>query len=157
VFMGLLLVVFWIVCILIVAIVLVQSGKQSGFAGAFGSGGGGQTAFGARSGSFMTRLTAGLAVTFMLLALVLVLAGSRGPSGDAPDEVAAPDTPAAGQTVDWIEDIPVGEVGDGATGANPVTVTETSAVVNVTGAVTEVETSATPETEPAEPAPVQAE
>lgn len=103
-FMGLLTVLFWLVCILIVATVLIQTGKESGFAGAFGAGGGGQTAFGARAGSFMTRITAGLAAIFMLLAFVLVLAGSRTSGGGAPEEVVAPDEPAAEQAVDWIED-----------------------------------------------------
>ncbi len=150
-FMGLLLVLFWLVCILIVISVLVQTGKESGFAGAFGAGGGGQTAFGARAGSFLTRITAGLAAVFMLLAFVLVLAGSRTPGGSAPDEVVATDEPAAERTVDWIEE--PGAADEVTTGGFVDAPAETDAEPETEPAETETE----PEAEPAEPETAQAE
>lgn len=146
-FMGLLLVLFWIVCILIVASVLIQTGKESGFAGAFGAGGGGQTAFGARAGSFLTRITAGLGGVFMILAFVLVIVGSHAPRGNAPDEVVAAEDPAAGQTVDWIED--TGATDDATEGGFVDAPTETE------GAPAETETA--PAEAEATPADAEAE
>ena len=88
-----LMVLFLMTSVLVVAIILIQAGHESGFAGAFGAGGGSQTVFGARAGTFLTRATAGLAATFMLLAFLLVLLGSRGapppPEAVIPDELPA--------------------------------------------------------------------
>lgn len=72
--------------------VLLQAGKGGSLSGAFGGGGGGGAAFGGREAAdFMSKLTTGLAVTFMVLSLTLVvLAGGVGPRsalqthGDAP-------------------------------------------------------------------------
>jgi len=67
----------WIIyimdCLLLVGIILLQPGEGADLAGAFG-GAASQTAFGARgSATFMQKLTTGLAVTFMVLSIVLVV------------------------------------------------------------------------------------
>lgn len=55
------------------AAVLMQSPRGAGLTGAFGSGGGAEQIFGKRRGvdTFLSRLTVGLAVAFMLLATLI--------------------------------------------------------------------------------------
>src|SRR6476661_3342668 len=73
----LLTIVHVIVCLLLILIVLLQSGKGADLAGAFG-GGGSQTAFGARgTATFLSKLTTGAAVVFMLTSFSLSLFSSR--------------------------------------------------------------------------------
>ena len=60
-----------VVCLLLILIVLLQSGKSADLAGAFG-GGGSQTAFGARgTATFLSKLTTGAAVIFMITSFTL--------------------------------------------------------------------------------------
>ncbi len=69
-----------IVCLFLVGVVLLQQGKSSDLAGAFG-GQGSQTAFGPRGASnLLTRLTTWSAVIFMLtsIGLTVALAHSSG-------------------------------------------------------------------------------
>jgi preprotein translocase subunit SecG len=67
-----------IVCLLLLMVVLLQQGKGGDIASAFG-GGSSQTAFGARGGAtLLSKITAGLAVLFMLGALGLAIVGQRG-------------------------------------------------------------------------------
>jgi len=69
-----------IVAILLVVVILMQSSKGGGLAGAFGGAGGGgsQALFGGRgAASFLQKLTVGLAVAFMLLALFINLIGDQ--------------------------------------------------------------------------------
>lgn len=64
-------------CIALIVVVLLQRGKGSDIGAALG-GGGGQTVFGARgAGNFLTRLTTGAAVVFMLTSLSLAYLGSQ--------------------------------------------------------------------------------
>ena len=66
-----------LVCLILVLIVLLQSGKGADLAGAFG-GGGSQTAFGARgTATFLSKLTTGAAVVFMLTSFALSLFTTR--------------------------------------------------------------------------------
>jgi len=66
-----------IVCIFLVLVVLLQSGKGADLAGAFG-GGGTQTAFGSRGpASFLTRITTAVAVIFMLTSIGLSMMGNK--------------------------------------------------------------------------------
>ena len=61
-------------------VILLQQGKGGDIANAFG-GGGSQAVFGARAGAtLLTKVTSGLAVTFMLVALILAVWGEQGPS-----------------------------------------------------------------------------
>lgn len=77
-----LIVVHVLIAILLVVVILMQSSKGGGLAGAFGGGGGGgagsQALFGGRgAANFLQKLTVGLAVVFMLLALVINLVGDQ--------------------------------------------------------------------------------
>ena len=74
---GLLVFLYVMVCVFLIGVVLLQTGKRADLAGAFG-GGGSQTAFGSRgAANLLTRLTTGAAVGFMLLALVLSVYSRR--------------------------------------------------------------------------------
>jgi len=66
-----------IICVALIVVILLQSGKGSGLSGLFGSGGGGQTIFGARAGDVMTKTTTILAVCFMGFSLILALLSAR--------------------------------------------------------------------------------
>jgi len=64
-----------IVCIFLVAVVLLQRGRGAQIGAVFGGGGGG-TMFGGRgAGNFLTKLTTGAAVVFMLTSLSLSYLG----------------------------------------------------------------------------------
>ena len=66
-----------IVCVFLVLVVLLQSGKGADLAGAFG-GGATQTAFGSRGpASFLTRITTVVAIVFMLTSIGLSMMGER--------------------------------------------------------------------------------
>lgn len=76
----LLIILHVIVCLFLIGIVLLQQGKSSDLAGAFG-GAGSQTAFGPRGASnLLTRLTSWCAVIFMLtsIGLTIMLARNSG-------------------------------------------------------------------------------
>ena len=71
-----LLVLHVIICVLLTIIVLLQSGRGGGLAGAFGGAGASQTMFGGRgAGDVLTRTTQILGASFMTTSLVLVLLG----------------------------------------------------------------------------------
>lgn len=60
-----------LVCLILIVVVLLQRGKGAEVGAVFG-GGGGSTVFGSRgAGNFLTRLTSGAAVIFMVTSLVL--------------------------------------------------------------------------------------
>jgi preprotein translocase subunit SecG len=67
-------------CIFLILIVLLQAGKGASLGAAFG-GGTSQTAFGARRGNILTRITTGGAVLFMLTSLLITIIYSRQYSG----------------------------------------------------------------------------
>ena len=98
-----------LVCLSLIGIVLIQGGKGAEVGAAFGAGSSG-TVFGATGGqSFLSKLTTGAAVIFMLTSLALAIFwGQAGSSSVMPDQVAptstttsmpspatAPATPAA--------------------------------------------------------------
>lgn len=77
-----------LVCVILILVVLLQSGRAADLAGAFG-GAGSQTAFGPRgAATFLSKATTFLAIVFMLTSLALALYASR-PSGST----LAPETP----------------------------------------------------------------
>ena len=79
------------VCLAMLPIILLQSGKGGGVSAAFGGGGAG-TVFGSRGAStFLTKMTTGAAVIFMLTSLTLSWYSSRSQSVVA-------DVPVQGQT-----------------------------------------------------------
>src|SRR6267154_491245 len=78
-FSGVLLKTFFVMnCLVLIIVVLLQSGKAADLAGAFG-GAGSQTAFGPRgAATILSRATAWCAIMFMVCALALVLRTDRG-------------------------------------------------------------------------------
>ena len=77
----LLVIVHVIVCLFLIGVVLLQQGKSSDIAGAFG-GAGSQTAFGPRGASnLLTRLTTWSAILFMVTSIGLTVALTRSNTG----------------------------------------------------------------------------
>jgi preprotein translocase subunit SecG len=78
---GFLMVIHYITCFAMILVILLQSGKGGGLAGAFG--GGGSTIFGGRgAGTVLTRATMILGALFFVTSLTLALmSASGGPSG----------------------------------------------------------------------------
>jgi preprotein translocase subunit SecG len=91
---GVLVFVHIVVSLILVLVVLLQTGKRADLAGAFG-GGGSQTAFGARgAATFLSKATTTAAVLFMVTSLSLSILSSRSRtgSGSVLDEVAPSET-----------------------------------------------------------------
>ena len=92
----LLVILYVIVCLFLIAVVLLQTGKRADLAGAFG-GGGSQTAFGTRgAATFLSRMTTVFAVLFMILSLALSIyssGGSRRSTGSVLDKVPVSSAP----------------------------------------------------------------
>ena len=95
----LLLIVHVAVCLMLILVVLLQTGKRADLAGAFG-GGGSQTAFGARgAATFLSKATTVAATVFMITSLALAYRLGHSTEatvvGDtAPVEAPAPTEPA---------------------------------------------------------------
>jgi preprotein translocase subunit SecG len=85
---GLILAIHILVCLLLVIVVLLQSGKSADLAGAFG-GMGSQSTFGPRgTASFLSKLTTTLAILFMVTSLTLwIVAANRAESGSVIKDV----------------------------------------------------------------------
>ncbi len=85
-----------VVCLFLVVVVLLQSGKAADLAGAFG-GMGSQTVFGPRgSATVLSKATTIAATLFMLTSLALSILATRGGSG-TPDILRKAAQPATGQ------------------------------------------------------------
>ena len=85
-----------IVCVALILVVLLQSGRGGGLAGAFGGGGGSQTFFGGRgAATFLSKATAWLAIGFMVMSMLLAVLSSRvgGSSGGLLQERARRNAP----------------------------------------------------------------
>lgn len=90
-----------IVCVLLIVIVLIQGGKGASLSASFGMGSA-ASAFGARTDSFMTKLTAGAAITFVLTSIGLTMISPRASSitqrvnieTETPAPAASPEVPA---------------------------------------------------------------
>jgi preprotein translocase subunit SecG len=99
---GLLIFIHVICCLLLIGVVLLQTGKRADLAGAFG-GGGSQTAFGARgAATLLSKMTTIGAIVFMITSFALSMMASSGGAGggsvldDVPAATApAPTTPEA--------------------------------------------------------------
>lgn len=84
-------VVHVIACITLVLVVLLQAGKGADMGAVFG--GASSTVFGSSgAGNFLTRLTTGAAVVFMLTSLALTYVGTRGGHSTIMPETAVPKT-----------------------------------------------------------------
>ena len=83
-----------LVCLVMLFAILLQQGKGGDIASAFG-GGSSQAAFGARAGAtVLSKITAGAAALFMILALTLSILGQRGP-GSVVSGTPSPRPPAS--------------------------------------------------------------
>ena len=81
-------------CVGLIIIVLLQKGKGSGFAGAFGLGAGSDAVFGPRATrSLPARLTRIMASVFLVLAFAISIVDGRIASGNAPDKKIEVETP----------------------------------------------------------------
>lgn len=68
-------ILFLLVCLFMMLVILIQKPRGGGLSGAFGGGGGSaQSAFGSKTGEFLTWFTVGLFVCFLILAISLQLA-----------------------------------------------------------------------------------
>ncbi|MBI4445734.1 MAG: preprotein translocase subunit SecG [Acidobacteria bacterium] len=93
--LALLIIIHVLVSIVLILVVLLQSGKAGDLASAFG-GVGSQTAFGARgAATFLSKATTVCAVVFMLSSLGLSIMLTRGSGSTVMENVPYPDTPPA--------------------------------------------------------------
>ena len=84
-----------LVCIFLVAVVLLQRGRGAQVGAAFGGGGGG-TMFGSRgAGNFLTRLTTGAAIVYMITSMSLSYLGVSDAGDQLFNDPAAIEDPAA--------------------------------------------------------------
>jgi preprotein translocase subunit SecG len=84
--------IYYLVCLLLIVLVLLQHGKGADIGVSLGSGAS-NTVFGARgAGNFLTKLTTGSAVLFMVLAFSLARCTSETTSSDLLSAPAAPKT-----------------------------------------------------------------
>ncbi len=86
-----------LICLFIIGVVLLQSGKGAEMGATFGSGGS-QSVFGASGGgNFMTKLTTAAAVIFMLTSLTLAYLSGHMPAASIMSgaKAAKPEAPAA--------------------------------------------------------------
>ncbi len=105
-----LLVLHVLVCLVLILVVLLQRGKGSDMGAALG-GGGSNTVFGSRgAGNFLTKLTTGAAIGFMLTSLSLSYLTTQGGNildFDEALEEAAAETDADGASADALEEVQV--------------------------------------------------
>ncbi|MBN1910220.1 MAG: preprotein translocase subunit SecG [Pirellulales bacterium] len=97
-------VVLLLLAVFMILLILVQKGKGGGLAGALG-GAGGQSAFGTKAGDLFTKITIGVAITWILgcvMAAMLLKSGSRMgddagglpvPAANAPADAPGGDAP----------------------------------------------------------------
>ncbi len=91
---ALLVVIHVIVCIALILIVLLQTGKGADMGAAFG-GGGSQTLFGSTgAGSFLGKATTAAAVVFMVTSLSLAYVSTNRVGGSVMERVETPAVPA---------------------------------------------------------------
>ncbi len=95
-----------IVALLLIGVVLIQRGQGADMGVSFG-GGGAQTLFGSRgSGSFLGKLTGGLAAAFMITSLTLAFF-SQQQSGSVVERSLANGTPAQEESVPAVPEQPL--------------------------------------------------
>ena len=95
----LLTIVHVIVCLFLIIVILLQSGKAADLAGAFG-GMGSQTVFGPRgSATVLSKATTISAVLFMFTSMTLSIMATRGGGGSTPDLLRKAAQPGAAKQV----------------------------------------------------------
>src|SRR5438093_11745056 len=81
-------------CFFLIVVVLLQTGKGADMGAVFG--GGSQTLFGSSgAGNFLTKLTTGTAIAFMITSLILTYGASRTPASHLLEKLPAASAPAA--------------------------------------------------------------
>ena len=82
-------------CLFLIAVVLLQTGKGADMGAVFG--GGSQTLFGSSgAGNFLTKLTTGTAITFMVTSLILTYySANRTPTSNLLNRLPAAEAPSA--------------------------------------------------------------
>ena len=76
-------------CLFLIVVVLLQTGKGADMGAVFG--GGSQTLFGSSgAGNFLTKLTTGTAIAFMVMSLILTYGASRSPTSNLIERLPAP-------------------------------------------------------------------
>ncbi len=73
---ALIIIIHIIACLILIATILLQSGRGGGLAGLFGQGAS-PTIFGARVSTFLTRATTAAAILFLLTCISLTVFSSR--------------------------------------------------------------------------------
>ncbi len=101
-----------LICVGLIIVVLLQTGKGSGMASVFGGGGGGSLMGGKGFGGILAKATAGLAIAFMLMSITLSLI-PRGGQVSSVREGMAP-APGGAQTEQEVapEAMPQGSMPD---------------------------------------------
>ena len=123
-----------LISVTLILVVLLQSGKGGGLAGAFGGGGGVGAVFGGQAaGDFLTKATRYLAIGFMLTSLTLAMISKgriAGTIAESLENRAAAPASSAGELLEQgelPEGLPGGDVESGEQGtgdAEPVPSTE---------------------------------
>ena len=114
-------------CIFLITVVLLQTGKGADMGAVFG-GGSSETVFGSSgAGNFLTKLTTGIAILFMLTSLVMTYGLARQTSQSLFDDVPAPAVPQ--EATDGLPpaDTQEGQAADAHSAAPPLTETEAGA------------------------------
>jgi preprotein translocase subunit SecG len=82
-----------VACLFLIVVVLLQTGKGADMGAVFG--GGSQTLFGSGgAGNFLTRLTTGTAIAFMITSLILTYGATRTPTSRLLNQLPAAEAPA---------------------------------------------------------------
>ena len=111
-------------CIFLIAVVLLQTGKGADMGAVFG-GGSSETVFGSSgAGNFLTKLTTGIAILFMLTSLVMTYGLARQTSQSLFDDVPAPAVPQEATDEIPPADTQEGQAPDAQSAAPPLTGTE---------------------------------
>jgi len=102
----LILVIHVLVCLFLIFIVLLQGGKGAELGAAFG--GSSQTLFGSRgAATFLSKLTTGAAVVFMLTALLLSIAAVKGTTVVKQPQIPAKAAPTQAPTEPPPQPLPI--------------------------------------------------
>ena len=95
-------------CFFLIVVVLLQTGKGADMGAVFG--GGSQTLFGSGgAGNFLTKLTTGTAIAFMLTSLILTYGASRTPVSGLLDRLPAAEAPMPPPAAPRAANPPAGE------------------------------------------------
>ena len=82
-----------VACLFLIVVVLLQTGKGADMGAVFG--GGSQTLFGSGgAGNFLTRLTTGTAIAFMITSLILTYGATRTPTSRLLNRLPVSEAPA---------------------------------------------------------------